>query len=259
MEEKPGSPQVKIKCESSIDDNHTKMIQKSPSCESLTSLDSQASDSSSSSVPTEQPFKVKYSVQVTSIKTNPENVLFQIESKDLITGEIRMVQREYQDFEQLNYNLISSAYPAFGLIIPPLPKFSSTFSFHEPSKTKAKLGPYSSSLKIHEWDRNCFQLQQYLSYMLNHPIFGRDEAWVQFLRTPDPAPRIKLKKSNFLSKLSENMELKGKTSHKDCEEYFQKERDWNNAYSIVIKQASECFNNIITARLSEYLILCLNL
>lgn len=257
MEYSSNLPQTEKKSETSNADNETMKVKKSSSRESLASIESQASASSSSSVLTEEPFKVKYSVEITTIQPSSENSLFQIESKDLNSGEIKKVQRDYQDFEQLNYNLISSSYPAFGLIIPPLPKFSTTFSFYEPAKAKPKIGPYSSSLTIHDWDRNCYLLQQYLNFMLNHPMFGRDEAWLQFLRSPEPAPRIKLKKSNFISKLSENMELKGKTSHTDCEEYFQKERDWNNAYSIVIKQASESFNNIITARLSKYHILIL--
>ncbi|XP_053201206.1 sorting nexin-5-like isoform X1 [Panonychus citri] len=218
------------------------------------SIVSNVSTSSSSEV-AQEPFRPKYKVKVStnSITKDGESVIYKLTTTSLMdesSGKEWKVERIYDDLQQLNQSLTASVAPGYGLIMPPLPEESMTNPLHAKEKSREKLGPNTRTLIGDEWYKDCWQIQEYLRLLLNHPIFGHDKIWEQFLCSLNPPPRVKLpKSSNILGKLSENIDSRGRSTHKDCEEYFQKERDWANQYSHAIKSTSKAFNSIINARL----------
>ncbi|XP_076343894.1 sorting nexin-32-like isoform X2 [Tachypleus tridentatus] len=156
-----------------------------------------------------------------------------------------VVERQYEDIEWLEHCLITSN-PIPGLIIPPLPPKPAITSEMAEIKSKKQLGSDTRTLIGDEFDKDCRHLEHYLKLLVSHHVFGKDEALEKFLTEKEPPPRAKVKKGIF-SWLSDSIESR-KGSHKDCEEYFQKERDWANQYSAYMKEASQAFNGIIYAQ-----------
>lgn len=207
-----------------------------------------------------QPFKPRYSTKIISqsVNRNGEGLVFTLQTKSHLDSNNDennsqwTVERTFDDFEQLHHVIASSISPGYGLIMCPLPDEPCLNAQLSLEKSRHQFGPNTRSLVNDEWLNERWYLQEYLRMLLNHPVFGQNNIWEQFLCHKQPPPNIKLRKSsNLLSKLSENIDQKSKISHKDCEEYFQKEKDWSSIYSNRIKQASDCFNNIVIARNSK--------
>ncbi|XP_015786407.1 sorting nexin-5 [Tetranychus urticae] len=218
--------------------------------ESLSHISNVSTSSSSDIAP--EPFQPKFKVKVStnSITKDGESVIYTIYTKSLEGDSEWKVERVHDDLQQLHHNLMATVAPGFGLIMPPLPDESVTHPSQAQEKSREKLGPNTNTLIGDEWYKDCWQIQEYLRLLLNHPVFGSDPAWNQFLCSVNAPPRVKLQKtSNILGKLSENIDSRGKLTHKDCEEYFQRERDWANHYANVIKLTSRAFNCIVNARL----------
>lgn len=226
------------------------------------SLASNVSSTSSSTTSVGgQPFRPRYTTKIVSesVIRNGEGLIFTLQTKPLLESNNDgenvsqwTVERTFEDFEHLHQVLISSAEPCFGLIIPPLPDEPCLNSQLSLEKSRHQFGPNTRELLSDEWLNEKWPLQEYLRIMLVHPVFGQNNFWEQFLCHKQPPPNVKLRKSsNILSKLSENIDQKTKISHKDCEEFFQKEKDWSSIYSNRINLASDCFNNIVKSRNSK--------
>ncbi|RWS11648.1 hypothetical protein B4U79_11300 [Dinothrombium tinctorium] len=228
------------------------------SIESLSTI-SCVSSSSSSTTGAREPFKARYYVKLSHdcVTKDGENVLYTIRSRSLLNETKRQqeticVRRQYEDFQYLHHCLITSAYPGYGLITPPLPPQPTITPSMAQEKSREKLGPSTKTLISDEWHKDCWHLQEYLRLMLNHPLYGRHEIWDQFLRCKEAPLRVKIKKPlNIIGRISDSLD-KAKVNHKDCDEFFHRERNWVLVYSSAIKAASETFNSIISARLNLF-------
>ena len=110
------------------------------------------------------------------------------------------------------------------------------------------MGADSKTLIGDEFNKDCWLLQYYLRSMLRHPVFGNNSVLDTFLTEKEPLPRPKLKKNfGFMSRITDSLD-NWKYSHKDCDEFFQKERDFINEYTVHLKEASDSLNAIIYGR-----------
>ncbi|RWS26180.1 Sorting nexin-32-like protein [Leptotrombidium deliense] len=222
------------------------------SLDSLSTISCLSSSSSSTFAPRE-PFKAQYYVKIFSnaVTKDGEAVTYTIISKSLFdcrSGEVS-VKRQYEDFEYLNHCLVTSNYPNLGLLTPPLPPQPAITLSMAREKSKEKLGSSTKTIISDEWHKDCWHLQEYLRLMLNHPIYGKHDIWQIFLRSQDPPLRVKIKKSvGLMDRINDSIE-KSKSGHKDCDEFFHRERNWVLIYSNAIKAASDTFNSIIYGRL----------
>ncbi|XP_035216499.1 sorting nexin-32-like isoform X3 [Stegodyphus dumicola] len=127
--------------------------------------------------------------------------------------------------------------------IPPLPPKPAITSEMAEAKSKRQLGSDTKTLIGDQFNKDCLQLEQYLRLLLSHCLFGRDEILEKFLTEKEPPPRAKVKRGIF-SRISESFEGR-KSSHRDCEEFFQKERDCISKYSVQIKETNEAFCSVV--------------
>lgn len=239
------------------------------------------------------PWKQRYSVRILpdSVTRDGETVLYTLESTRLSYPETSQlgssgkgtprnvasshhsvtyqVRRQYEDFELLEHCLSTAAFPCDGLILPPLPpKPSSNPSQVEMSydelKSSKKLGGTKKTLLIcDEWHKDCWHLQEWLRLMLIHPTFGKNiDVWERFLTAEKAAPRVRIKKSNTSGIISKISDYSGfgpdhyrnvYQHHRDCDEFFQREKDWVFMYHNMTRDTLDSFNARILARISEYI------
>lgn len=196
----------------------------------------------SSPVPLE-PFEPLFTVKFSStVEKDGDVVKYTIKSQKTNEDTTYTVQRQYEDFEWLEHCLLT-ANPLPGLIIPPIPPKPAITSEMAEAKSKKQLGSDTKTLIGDQFSKDCLQLEQYLRLLLSHCLFGQDEILAKFLTEKEPPPRAKVKRGLF-SRLTESLEGR-KHTHKDCEEFFQKERDWLNKYSVQIKETNEAFNSVV--------------
>ncbi|XP_035216496.1 sorting nexin-32-like isoform X2 [Stegodyphus dumicola] len=196
----------------------------------------------SSPVPPE-PFEPLFSVKFSgTVEKDGDIVKYTIKSIKKNGDVSYVVQRQYEDFEWLEHCLLTSN-PLPGLIIPPLPPKPAITSEMAEAKSKRQLGSDTKTLIGDQFNKDCLQLEQYLRLLLSHCLFGRDEILEKFLTEKEPPPRAKVKRGIF-SRISESFEGR-KSSHRDCEEFFQKERDCISKYSVQIKETNEAFCSVV--------------
>ena len=150
--------------------------------------------------------------------------------------------------------------------------------------------PYANSIVTPRWLKDCDEIFEYLGLMLSHPVFGKNlDAWTRFLTAEKPAPRISRKResASIMSKISDTFGGGTSTgsnssgihssnissgnvaiaesavsspgsysrslllSHRDCEDYFQREKEWVHAYNIYTGNALDAFNSLIQAKESK--------
>lgn len=204
-----------------------------------------ASSGASSPEP-QEPFTPKYSVRLSDrVTKDGDSVKFTLQvSQNGLT--VQMLEREFEDFEYLEHCVITGQ-PSHGLIIPPLPQRSAIDPYNAEVQSKRLMGKESKTLIADEFHKDCHQLQKYLELLLSHPILGKNEKLHSFLTVKEAPPRTKVKKG-LMSKLSNSLDFR-KSSYPDCEEFFQKERDWVSKYHPAISSASDAFNKITCAQL----------
>ncbi|CAL1288618.1 unnamed protein product [Larinioides sclopetarius] len=197
---------------------------------------------SSSPIPPE-PFEPQFSVKFSgTVEKDGDVVKYTITSKLISDDSTYVVQRQYEDFMWLEHCLLT-ANPLPGLIVPPLPPKPAITSEMAEAKSRKQLGSDTKTLIGDQFNKDCLQLEQYLRLLLSHRLFGKDEVLRKFLTEKEPPPRAKIKRGIF-SRISESLEGR-KSTHKDCEEFFQKERDWISKYSIQIKETNEAFCSVV--------------
>ncbi|KAI1296856.1 Sorting nexin-5 [Halotydeus destructor] len=198
-----------------------------------------------------EPFYGRYICKLLPKATSREGetTSYAIHSTRKADNEKFVVRRQYEDFEHLHHCLTVAAWPGDGLIISPLPVRQPVVQ--EISTPKKRLGQASKTLLCDDWRNDCFQLQEYLQSMVNHPMFGRStDIWDKFLATADAPARIKAKRfGGLLNKITDSIENRGKSSHSDFDEYFKKERDYISNYVIFMREAVDMFNQRTQARL----------
>lgn len=200
----------------------------------------------SSPIPPE-PFKPLFSMKFTgAVEKDGDVVKYTLKARKTDDHSTEyIIKRQYEDFEWLEHCLVTSN-PTPGLIIPPLPPKPAITSEMAEAKSKKQLGSDTRTLIGDQFQKDCQQLEQYLKLLLSHHVFGKDETLSAFLTEKEPPPRAKVKKGLF-SRISDSLESR-KGSHRDCEEFFQKERDWVEKYGAQIKETSEAFNSVTYAQ-----------
>ena len=157
-------------------------------------------------------------------------------------------------------NSVNNSSGCAGLQSPPPHHHSSHHAFN--SYVKAMISP--------DFRSDCFQLQEYLNLMVCHPVFGKNiDVWERFLTSEKPAPRIKAgssssssssstSKGHFSSSMASNANVSAYASaalhHRDCDEFFQKERDWVHLYSDVTRECLSSLNSNLSAKNSKCLL-----
>lgn len=194
------------------------------------------------------------------------------------------VKRVWEDFEFLHSCLTLAAFPSSnGLIIPSLlPKvvpspegqFPGVNAYDHILRAASKAScssssnPFVKSMISSGFRSDCHQLEEYLNLMLSHPTFGKNvDVWERFLTSEKPAPRVKAgasgnsssatSSSSFKFNSSSSSQVSAILSHRDCDEFFQREREWAHVYTDSMKNSLECLNNKMAAKSSEYFMSCL--
>lgn len=190
------------------------------------------------------------------------------------------IKRQFDDVEYLNHVLVNAAYPGYGLIVPPLPEKPELDQILENQQLASSIVVVENLLYHPNYQKDCWQLEQYLKYMLAHPTFGRDVFWQKFLLSIESPPKIKLKKTvgllgswfgtsgalsgvagvgpsgESIESSTANASNRVKAMHRDCDDFFQRERDWLTLYLHRLREFNENFNAMISARSSMF---CLEL
>lgn len=159
---------------------------------------------------------------------------------------VQVLEREYEDFEYLEH-CVTTSQPSHGLIIPPMPQRSAIDPYNAEIQSKRLMGKGSKTLIPDEFHKDCLQLQKYLELLLSHPVLGKSQKLHDFLTVKEAPPRTKVKKG-LISRLSDSLDAR-KASYPDCEEFFQKERDWVAKYQPAAANANDAFSKIICAQL----------
>ncbi|XP_054159368.1 sorting nexin-32-like isoform X2 [Oppia nitens] len=193
-------------------------------------------------------FVAKYDVYLgRSVTKNGSVVLISVESIRTEDKRQFRVQRQYEDFEYLHHCLIT-AQKLDGLIVPPLPDRPPIEPELAQQKSRREMGTDSKTLIGDEFNKDCWFLQYYLRLMVKHPVFGANPAIDRFLTRDEAPARPKLRSGQGFLSLITNSFDNWKHSHKDCDEFFQKERDFVNEYSLYLKESSDSLNAIIYGR-----------
>lgn len=204
--------------------------------------------SSNSSPERMAPFESRYKIVIrNNVTKNGNVVMYSIESIRREDQQKFTVFRQYEDFEYL-YHCLTTAHKTDGLIIPPLPIRPAIEPELAHKKSKKQLGSDTKTMIGDEFQKDCWLLQYFLRLMIKHPVFGSNQSIDVFLTEREPLPRPKLRKGiGFIARISESFD-NWKYTHKDCDEFFEKERDFVNEYTLHLKEASEALNSIIYGR-----------
>lgn len=210
-------------------------------------LDSVSGFSSASSTVPPEPFRPLFEASLTGdVSKDGDVVTYALRAvKTHGDGKVYAVKRQYEDFEYLHHCLTTTN-PTPGLITPPLPPKPGITSEMAEAKSRRQLGSDSKTMIGDEFDRDCGRLEAYLNLMLAHPTYGTDVSLEKFLTEKEALPRAKVKKGMFV-RLSSTLESR-KEGHKDCDEFFQTERDFVAKCCVATKATSAAFNDMVFAR-----------
>lgn len=212
------------------------------------SVDTFSAFSSSASTPAPpEPFEPKYNVRFTNQVTKDGDVVLYTIKVVPTNGsfEEHVIQRQFEDLEWLEHCL-TTARNITGIIVPPLPSKPAITTQMAEAKSRKHLGDDTRTLIGDEFYKDCRAMEKYLNLVLVHSHFGQDPHLEEFLTKPEAPTRAKVKKGLF-SRIADKMENR-KSAHRDCDEFFQKERDWVTEYGDCLKSASENFNKMVYAQ-----------
>lgn len=192
-----------------------------------------------------EPFAPRFKVKVTDPVKDGEVIVYTVKTTSLEgSGKDYSVKREYDDFEWLHH-LILTQNSIMGVIVPPLPLRPVVDAKKAENKSKKTLGTDSKILMGDDFDKDCKSLEKYLRLLLAHWAFGNDSNLTKFLTVKEAPMKTKVKKGLF-EKLSSAMESR-KASHRDVDDYFQKERDKANEYAKIVTETSNNFNKMVNS------------
>ncbi|XP_014678582.1 PREDICTED: uncharacterized protein LOC106818381, partial [Priapulus caudatus] len=188
--------------------------------------------------------------RTTWVRTRDKSfMLYTIRTKQIKDddSDYKFIQRQWEDLEWLEHCLTVDINVS-GIIVPPLPPKPGANAASAETRSRKQLGSATKTLVGDEFYRDCRMLEKYLRLLINHPTFGKNPALEKFLMQKEPPTRARVKKGMF-SKLSSAVENR-KSSHPDCDEFFQKERTWVTEYSNIMKDCSNAFNQKVYAQKS---------
>ncbi|CAL1608474.1 unnamed protein product [Knipowitschia caucasica] len=178
-------------------------------------------------------------IKVSEVVKDGDSLTFIIISQKLSgTGEYH-VARTYDDFDWLQQHLFSQEeVPGIqGIIFPPLPARAQV---NPSAKVMKQLG----LLALGDWKPYGAALEQFLQQVASHSVLCKNKALEDFLTSTEPPGRQKSKK-NILNRLSQAVEGLRKEGHKDVEDFFQNERDLNQALTNCTKVVAEKFLDVV--------------
>lgn len=157
----------------------------------------------------------------------------------IVKSQNHRVIRTFQDFQFLKQQLFHFGQCLHGYIIPPFP--DETGTPNEISNGKPLPG-YGCFIADEYW------LKFWLKHVLEHPVFGKSGLLQPFLTEENIPPPGKISKPIGIIKSIQDTIDSRKYAHKDCDVFFQKERDWSLKVHELMQMASETFNTTINAR-----------
>lgn len=160
------------------------------------------------------------------------------------TSQRYRVTRSFHDFQFLEQQLFHSGQTLYGYILPPFPTQLSSgrdqqSSLPEGNKVLPGYGRFVS-------DEH--QLILWLRFVLDHPVFGHSGLIEPFLTEKNIPPPGKIVKPLGIIKSIQDTFDSRKYAHKDCDLFFQNERDWSIKIHDLLQTATVAFNSTINAR-----------
>lgn len=152
------------------------------------------------------------------------------------------VTRTFHDFQFFEQQLFHSGQCLYGYILPPFPNQLSHASTQTETGTGKALPGYGRFVSDE------YQLFYWLRHVLDHPTFGKSGLIEPFLTEENIPPPGKIAKPMSLIKTIQDTIDSRKYAHKDCDTFFQKERDWCIKVHELMQSSTEAFNFTINAR-----------
>ncbi|KAH9492376.1 hypothetical protein Btru_026385 [Bulinus truncatus] len=187
-----------------------------------------------------------YQVEIPEAVKKAENVLFTIHTTVPGQDKGHIILRQFEDFEWLHHNLVTSN-NTDGVIIPPLPMKPLSDPKSAEALSRRQLGDSTKVLRGDQLEIDCKAFQKYLQLMLCHQIFGRDKNLSSFLTDEEAPVRARVNKG-LMNRLTSAIDSARKANHKDVDEYFTAQRNFANEYSKAIKEASLNYNKMLVAQ-----------
>lgn len=157
------------------------------------------------------------------------------EGNFVIKSQGHTVTRTFHDFQFLNQQLFHTGQCLHGYILPPFPEERQTAQGNQ-------LPGYGHFLSDEH------QLTFWLQHVLDHPVFGKSGLLEPFLTEDNIPPPGKISKPSGIIKSIQDTIDSRKFAHKDCDVFFQKERDWSIKVHELMQVATEAFNSSVNAR-----------
>lgn len=152
------------------------------------------------------------------------------------------VSRTFHEFQFLEQQLFHSGQCLYGYILPPFPQQLNSQTTESSTANGKSLPGYGRFVSDEH------QLYYWLKHVLEHPMFGKSGLIEPFLTEENIPPPGKITKSMGLMKSIQDTIDSRKYAHKDCDAFFQKERDWCTKVHELMQSATEAFNSTINAR-----------
>lgn len=152
------------------------------------------------------------------------------------------VTRTFHDFQFLEQQLFHSGQCLYGYILPPFPDQLNSHTAESSTANGRPLPGYGRFVSDE------YQLFYWLKHVLEHPMFGKSGLIEPFLTEENVPPPGKITKAIGIIKSIQDTIDSRKYAHKDCDVFFQKERDWCMKVHELMQQATESFNSTINAR-----------
>lgn len=159
------------------------------------------------------------------------------------------VIRSFHDFQFLEQQLFHCGQCLYGYILPPFP--SQLSSQAGAGGGNAGTVETSNGRVLPGYGRfvsDEYQIFYWLRHVLEHPVFGKSGLIEPFLTEENIPPPGKIAKPIGIIKSIQDTIDSRKYAHKDCDTFFQKERDWSIKVHELMQYATEAFNSTINAR-----------
>lgn len=156
------------------------------------------------------------------------------------------VSRSFHDFQFLEQQLFHSGQNLYGYILPPFPANLNSQSKEQTSYPETSNGKYLPGYGRFVSDE--YQLFHWLRLVLEHPVFGHSGLIEPFLTEKNIPPPGKIVKPIGIIKSIQDTIDSRKYAHKDCDLFFQNERDWSIKVHELMQLSTDAFNSTINAR-----------
>lgn len=156
------------------------------------------------------------------------------------------VSRSFHDFQFLEQQLFHSGQCLYGYILPPFPTNLISQSKDQTTYVETSDGKLLPGYGRFVSDE--YQLFHWLRLILEHPVFGHSGLIEPFLTEKNIPPPGKIVKPIGIIKSIQDTIDSRKYAHKDCDLFFQNERDWSIKVHELMQMATDAFNSTINAR-----------